>query len=287
MIKNNIKKTFFVFMGVLAVVLILIGPIIWENEFDKNLKVIFLDVGQGDSILIKTPYKQNILIDGGPDDAVLYGLGKNIPFYKQSIDLMILTHFDLDHITGLISVLERYKVKSVFYNGLEDDSPEFQEWLRIIKEKDILLKSVKAGDNIIFGNDLALKTFYPLELLDKKVENNNTSVVNKLVYKTVSFLFTGDLEKEGEKDLLTKKIDLESDVLKISHHGAKKSTSKEFLDAINPKYAIISVGKNNFGHPSLRVLKRLERSGVKILRTDLNREIKMVTDGRELKIIKN
>lgn len=282
MLKNNIKKIIFVFIGILAIVLVLIGPIIWENEFNKNLKVIFLDVGQGDSILIKTPNKQNILIDGGPDNKVLYGLGKNIPFYRRKIDLMILTHSDFDHITGLIEVLKRYKVKEIFYNGLYDNSPEFQEWLKTIKEKNISLEAIMADKEINLGNNLILKDIFPFESSIVDSNNNNTSLVNKLIYKKISFLFTGDLEEEGEAELINKKEDLKNDVLKIGHHGSKNSTSQNFLEKVLPKYAIISVGKNKFGHPSLRILSRLKRLGVNILRTDINGEIRMESDGNGL-----
>ncbi len=282
MIKNNLKKIIFVFIGILVMVLVLIGPIIWENEFNKNLKVIFLNVGQGDSILIKTPNKQNILIDGGPDNKVLYGLGKNIPFYRRQIDLIILTHSDFDHITGLIEVLKRYKVKKVFYNGLYDNSLEFQEWIKTIKEKNIPLETVAAGKEINLGNDLMLKDIFPFESSIVGSNNNNTSLVNKLIYKKVSFLFTGDLEQEGEDELINRKEDLKSDVLKIGHHGSKNSTSQNFLEKVLPRYAIISVGKNRFGHPSLRILSRLKRLGINILRTDINGEIRIESDGNGL-----
>ncbi|TSC96206.1 MAG: competence protein ComEC [Parcubacteria group bacterium Athens1014_10] len=273
---------------IIVLVLLIIalsGPTVWQNEFDKNLKVIFLNVGQGDAILIKTPDKKHILIDGGPDNKVIYGLGKNIPFYRQKIDLMILTHSDLDHLTGLIEVLKRYQVKSILYNGLEDDSPEFQEWLKIIKEKNIPLQITQAGDEMKSGEDLILKTIYPFETPAENPENNNnTSVVNKLIYKNISFLFTGDLESEAEEKLLSQNIDLKSDILKVGHHGAKKSTGKNFLRKVKPEYAVISVGKNNFGHPSLRVLKNLQEAGAAILRTDSQGEIKISTDGEKIEI---
>lgn len=282
MTKNNIRKIIFFSIIILALVLVLIGPIIWENEFNKDLKVIFLDVGQGDAILIKTPNKQNILIDGGPNNKVLYGLGKNIPFYKRKIDLMILTHSDFDHITGLIEVLKRYQVNLIYYNGLEDDSLEFQEWFKIIKDKNINLQITRSGDEMKLGNDLALKTIYPF-IVTKDLANNNTSLVNKLIYKKTSFLFTGDLEMEGENDLLIKKEDLKSNVLKVGHHGGKKSTTADFLRAVSPEYGIISVGKDNrFGHPTFRVLKNLQNIRAKILRTDIDGEIKITTNGESL-----
>ena len=284
---KNFRKIFFISVGLLITVSILLGPIIWQNEFDQNLKVIFLDVGQGDSIFIKTPDKQYILIDGGPDNKVLYGLGENIPFYRRRIDLMILTHFDFDHITGLIEVLKRYKVKLVLYNGLLNESSEFKEWFKMIKEKNVPLETTKAGDELKFNDDLILKTLYPFELADKNLQNNNnTSVVNKLIYKNISFLFTGDLEADGEEELISKKANLKSDVLKVGHHGSKRSTTKKFLQVVKPKYGVISVGKDNkFGHPSLRVLKNLQQAGVKILRTDLDGEIKIVTNGEKLEIL--
>jgi len=256
-------------------------------EQDFNLEVDFLDVGQGDSILIKTPFEQNILIDGGPDNSVINQLGKNLPFYDKTIDLMVLTHPDADHVTGLPEVLNRYKVKKVLYTGLVHTTPAFLEWLRLIKEKNIPMQVAVAGQKINLGQNLDLEILWPDKSYEgQRVEENNmTSIVAKLVYGQTTFLFTGDAPVEVEDVMIgeTSTFRLRSDVLKVAHHGSKNSSSKDFLQAVRPKYAIIPVGKDNkFGHPSLRVLDSLKDLSINILRTDLGGAIKCTSDKIEV-----
>ncbi|PIR92843.1 hypothetical protein COT99_03910 [Candidatus Falkowbacteria bacterium CG10_big_fil_rev_8_21_14_0_10_43_10] len=274
----------------------------------EQLKVNFLDVGQGDSILIKTPYGQNILIDGGDGKKILQELPKFMPFYDRTIDLMILTHPHDDHVGGLVKVLQRYKVKKILYTGVVHTSPMYLEWLAAVRRKNIPLVIIDRPQTIALGADLRLEILYPLEsLLNKEVENlNNSSIVTKLIYKENKFLFMGDAEGEIENDLAPSPfqdpstsaslqhlplvrggLDLSADVLKAGHHGSDTSNSEKFLEAVKPKYAIIQVGADNdFGHPSLRVLKRFERVGVEIFRNDLNGWVQVISDGYNIKINK-
>ncbi|MBU4332661.1 MBL fold metallo-hydrolase [Patescibacteria group bacterium] len=260
-----------------------LGGYVWivENQ-QTNLEVIALDIGQGDAILIKTPYRQNILIDGGPDNSVVRGIDGNLPFWRRRIDLMILTHPDADHVTGLVEVLERYPVERVMSTGVVHTLPAYIEWLEIIKDEQIPMDIARAPMKVEFGDDLWLEIIYPWEdYVGINVEDNNeTSIVVKLIYGETSFLLTGDATIKSEEEMLSAGIDVNSDVLKVGHHGSKGSTCLEFAQAVEPEYAVISVGADNrFGHPNLRVLKNLEAVGAIILRTDKTGDIILVSDG--------
>lgn len=260
-------------LGIIATIVAIILFLIYYNS-PKNLEVDFLDVGQGDSILIKTPYGQNILIDGGPNDGVIDNLSKKLSWYDRRIDLMILTHPHDDHVTGLVDVLKRYDVKKILYTGVVHNAPNYLEWLEIIQNKKIPLVIIDRPQQISLGADCSFDILYPQEsILGQAVSNlNNSSIVSLLDCKKKKFLFMGDAEKEVEEELLS--LDLsedikEIDVLKVGHHGSDTSSSEDFLNLTKPKIVIIQVGADNdFGHPSLRIIKRLERVGAEILRND-------------------
>lgn len=281
------KKFIRIILGLLLVVVVLLGLIWYTGQRGDELEFIALDIGQGDAILIKTPYGQNVLIDGGPDNSVIQRLGKNLPFYDRTIDLMILTHPDADHVTGLIEVLRRYKVKQVLYTGVVLDSPNYAEWLSVAEEKNVAMAIGQAGQVINLGDDLWLDILYPEELfLNRTADDvNDTSIVVKLIYEDTSFMLTGDASIVVEQELIEDGADLEADVLKVGHHGSKTSTCIEFVQAVDPDYAVISVGLNNkFGHPNFRALSNLEKEGVEILRTDEMGDVVLVSDGEEVKI---
>lgn len=285
------RKFIFSVISLAIAVVFLLGIVLWSQaSFDKNLEVIFLDIGQGDSILINTPQGKNILIDGGPDNTVIQKLGKYLPFYDKDIDIMILTHPHDDHVTGLIEVLRRYKVKEIYYTGVVHTSPSYLHWLEEIKKEGVILNLVSHPFDLDLEENLTFKFLFPTEsFLDKRVDNlNNTSIINQLIYKNKTFLFTGDAEIELEEELINGNFDLESDVLKVCHHGSKTSSSREFLEAVQPKIAIISVGENNkFNHPSYRTIKNLEKSGAAIYRTDRDGDIIIKSDGEGIRIIAN
>jgi len=259
------------------------------EQAHKNLEVIFLDIGQGDSELIKTPHGQNILIDGGPDSTVLKGLSKNLSWYDRTIDLIILTHPHDDHVTGLIDVLKRYNVKTILHTGVNHDSPSYYKFLELIKKNNIKIIIVKNKQKITLGENSYIDILYPdKSFLNQDVKNlNNTSIVAKLIYKKNSFLFTGDIEKETEKYLVNNSINFKADVLKVAHHGSDTSSTLSFLKKANFGIAVISSGKDNdFGFPSRRVLMRLKKQGTKIFRTDLRGDIRLISDGKKI-IINN
>jgi len=248
----------------------------------EKLQVSFLDVGQGDSIYIKTPDQTDVLIDGGPDNSVLTELGAVMDFWDHEINVMILTHPHADHIVGLIEVLKRYEIKAVYYTGVIYPSREYDIWLNLIDEKNIPLYVVTQPMNLTFSDQTELQFLYPLEDLTKKrhSEINNTSIVAKLVHGKTSMLFTGDAEIEVERELMAAGADIDADWLKLGHHGSKSSSSEEFLRAVSPDQAIILAGADNqFGHPHLITLERLKRLMIPAIRTDTIGTITWQSDG--------
>ena len=256
----------------------------------RELKIYFVDVGQGDSTFIVTPKNETILIDGGGSLGTDFDVGEStlLPYildrgYKK-IDLMFVSHFDQDHIGGLFKILEELKVEKVCISKQEEDSENYQKFLNIVKEKNIQVLVVKKGDKIVLDNNLYFDILWPN---DKQIEENklnNNAIVMKLNYNNFSTLFTGDIEKPAEEKILeiykNSKI-LESDILKVAHHGSKTSTTDEFLNKVKPKIALIGVGKDNmFGHPSNTTIEKLEKMDIKIYRTDLNAEISICVNDK-------
>ncbi len=256
----------------------------------RELKIYFVDVGQGDSTFIVTPKNETILIDGGGSLGTDFDVGEStlLPYildrgYKK-IDLMFVSHFDQDHIGGLFKILEELKVEKVCISKQEEDSENYQKFLNIVKEKNIQVLVVKKGDKIVLDNNLYFDILWPN---DKQIEENklnNNAIVMKLNYNNFSTLFTGDIEKPAEEKILeiykNSKI-LESDILKVAHHGSKTSTTDEFLNKVKPKIALIGVGKDNmFGHPSNTTIEKLEKMNIKIYRTDLNAEISICVNDK-------
>ncbi len=228
---------------------------------DGNLYVSFLDVGQGDAIFIEKG-NQQILIDGGPDpNKLALELGRRMPFWDRRIELLILTHAQDDHISGLLEVLQRYKVDSVMEPGHEYDTEEYRKWLELINRKNISYVAAYNGQSVDLGDGVILKILHPQQETqgNAELDVNNSSVVVKLVDDKASFLLTGDIEETVEYQLLhSNGKDLSSVVLKVAHHGSDSSTTELFLNAVNPKIAVISAGENNrYGLPNLSIVKRL------------------------------
>ncbi|MDO8601292.1 MAG: ComEC/Rec2 family competence protein [bacterium] len=262
---------------------------VYDLNQSKFLEVNFFDVGQGDSIFIETPYRDQILIDGGPDATILEKLRKEMPFWDRTIDLIILTHPEKDHLTGLLDVLKRYQVENILWTGVVRDTAEYKEWEKLIKEEGARIIIAKSGENFSFSDKLSLLVLSPSEILEGKVfkDSNDTSIVAKLTFGDNSFLFTGDISKSVEKKLLLGSTEqqLKAEVLKVAHHGSKTSTSKEFAETVSPEIAVIQAGKDNsYGHPRQETLDTLAEYGIKILRTDLDGDIKIISNGSNINI---
>ena len=255
----------------------------WQYwQAPKNLEVDFFDVGQGDAILIKAPAGQNILIDGGPDKTVIKRLGENLTWWDKRIDLMILTHPHDDHVTGLIDVLKRFEVGKILYTGVNHNTPNYLAWLKLARDQKVPLTIIDKEQAINLGAGAKLEILYPdKSFLNKTVADlNQSSIVLKLIHGQNVFLLTGDAGLEVEKKLIDSGADLSAEVLKVGHHGSQYATSQEFLEKIKPRFAIIEAGEDNdYGHPNLRIIKRIERAGAEIYRTDEKGTIRMVSDG--------
>lgn len=232
------------------------------------VKVSFLDVGQGDSILIESTNHNQILIDGGVDTRVLEKLSKALPLFDRHIDVLIESHPDRDHIGGLPEVVERYAISAFFEPGVESDNSVDDELKKRIKEKNISMFFARKGTVIEMGDGSYLEILFP----DRDVsgmETNDASIVAKYVFGESCFLLTGDSPKKIEQYLIGQYKDhLKCSVLKAGHHGSRTSTSKEYLHFVKPEIAIISAGKDNsYGHPHKEVLDALEMINAKILKT--------------------
>ncbi len=268
---NKAKKIIFYFyLTIGSVILFLFFTVYFEYKSPSFGFYVF-DVGQGDSILIRTPNRYNILIDGGSDNKVVYKLGEYLPFYERQIDLMILTHPHADHIIGLVEVLNRYKVKKIFTTGVLYSSSDYFAWLDKIREKNIPLEIIDQQRIFSLNDGVELEIFFPnLSLESKKINNlNNASIVFKLIYRDIKILLAGDYE--DEESLVKTSLDLSADILKVGHHGSDTANSYDFLKAVNPNKAVISCGENNkFGHPHKATVDSLKSLRAEIFQTNLS-----------------
>jgi competence protein ComEC len=276
--------------------LLVVVVLVWSvalNMPDDKLHVSFLDVGQGDAILIQTPNGQDILIDGGPDPQIInLELSKKLSFWDRTIDLIVCTQPHADHVTGLVDVLQRYKVRQVLEAEVSYNSSIYQEWCNVVEDKGIEYNIARAGQEIDLGSGIKLEVLNPPEVLfdgtGDDVDNNG--LVLRLSWSLVSFLFTADIREEAEFELIGQRANLKSTVLKVSHHGSDTSTSQQFLAVVDPEVAVISVGADNpFGHPGPEVVERLiDRLGEdNVYRTDEDGTIELITDGKRLWVSDN
>lgn len=261
----------------------LIG-LIWTAIFslpDNQLHLVFCDVGQGDAILIYQGSTQ-VLIDGGPNQKVLNCLSHHLPFWDREIEVIVATHSDADHITGLVDVIERYDVKQFVISSLGKDSAVFEEFKKAVLEEKAAVYFPKAGDKIKIDS-FELAVLWPqsqekvLGVITNEKDINEVSVVLHLSYGNFDVLLPGDISTKIESQLDLKDVE----ILKVAHHGSKYSTSEEFLKEVDPELAIISVGRNSFGHPTKEVIERLSSQNIKTLRTDQNGETEIVSDGKK------
>ena len=248
----------------------------------RDLQINFVDVGQGDSTFIITPKNKTILIDGGGSNTGSFDVGENtlLPYVLDKgynkIDFMIISHFDSDHVGGLLTILEEIKVEKILIAKQEEQSENYKRFLNIVKEKNIPVIIGKEGDKINIEKDLYLDILFPeSEQIEENMINNNSLVFN-MHYNNFSMLFTGDIEEIAEKRIIeiTNKSRLKADIIKIPHHGSKTSSTRELLERVLPKIALIGVGKDNlFGHPSSETIDKLDELEIKTYRTDINGEI--------------
>jgi len=267
-----------------------IGPLMTDK-----LEMTMLDVGQGDAMLVRFPGGKNWLVDGGGKHGSAFDVGKNVVVPAllrrgiHRVDRLVLTHPHHDHYRGLAAVAEYFGPDVMWTNGFEPPEEEQGEWQEFedrLQAAGVVSKAVGESEAAIELSGIKIEILYPYRALPEDIEPNDTSLVIKLTYNDVSVLLTGDLEKRGEELLLANGDDLSATILKVGHHGSDTSSSKEFIEAVRPKIALISVGQlNEYGMPDEVVLDRLEKIGARIYRTDLHGAITITTDGRDLSVV--
>jgi competence protein ComEC len=246
------------------------------------LKVHFIDVGQGDAILVQTPAGQNMLVDAGEND---YG-SQVVKYLKaqgiKELDVVVGTHPHSDHIGGLDTVINAIPVKKVCMPKVTTNTQSYRDVLKAIENRGLKITEAKAGVGIALDG---VECGFIAPLGNKYEDLNNYSAVIKLSYGSQSFLLTGDAGTESENQILASNINLKSTVLKVGHHGSYSSTGVKFLKAFSPQYAVIEVGQgNDYGHPHAQTLARLKEAGVRVLRSDQSGTIVMATDGNSMTV---
>lgn len=273
--------------------LVLANIFIWFyfGTFSKPgvLKVDFLDIGQGDAIFIEAPNGVQMLVDGGPDSSVLRELSKVMRFSDRTIDVILATHPDKDHVAGLPLVLENYRVSNFIDSVADSDTNIYSELENRANEEEGMKHYYGMRGMIITLDKKAgvyFEIFYPNQDEMKLTDTNDLSIVGKLVYGKTSFMLTGDAPKLAESMLVSTDGNLlQSTVLKAGHHGSRTSSSKVFLEAVKPDYGIISAGKgNSYGHPHKETLENLKSENIKILSTIDEGTIKFESDGESLRL---
>lgn len=271
---------------------------------DNKLHLIICDVGQGDAILLQKRFTQ-VLIDAGPNKKVLECLSNNLPFWDKEIELIVNTHQEKDHLAGLVDVIERYSVNRIVINSLAPETEVFKKFQRQVLEKQIPVYSPKKGDKIKI-NELEFLVLWPEEklgdlslwqeeLTEKDYKDthqvlgafsakmNETSIVLHLRYDKFDAFLTGDIGQDTEDRV---EVPQGIEVLKIPHHGSKYSSGEVFLQKVKPALAVIGVGQNPWGHPTKEVLERLKTLGIKVLRTDQDGEVEIITNGQTWQVLK-
>jgi beta-lactamase superfamily II metal-dependent hydrolase len=287
------KNKLFVNILLPAFLLFGISYLIMENEgankeavFDApTMQAHFIDVGQGDSCLVKLPDGKRVLIDAGDtaaaEDVIRHIRGEGV----KKIDYVIATHPHADHIGALSQVIKTFEIGSIYMPKASHTTRAFESLLVAISDKGLKVNTAKAGVLLFDEGDISAGFLAPVG--DDYENLNNFSAVLKITYGNVSFLFTGDAEALSEKEMIDSGQNLRSTVLKVGHHGSNTSSTTEFLKAVSPKVAVISCGEgNSYGHPSEKVLKRLQASGIEIYRTDQMGTIKIYSDGEKIIIDK-
>jgi competence protein ComEC len=277
-----------VFFGCFSI-LLLLGIFVYQyfSFHDKRLHVIFCNVGQGDGVVIRDPDGVYFMVDSGPDERILRCLEKNMPFWRRDIAIAFLTHPHTDHFVGYLSVLRRYGIGTFIVERLENTTSAYKSLTKLLKDKRIQLRSSEVGDAYRTKSGLEFvvlgpsKEFVALTSPGGKIGESSefANLVIHLRYKDFDILFTGDSQILGLSEALGSTTMRSFDVLHVPHHGSKTGLSQSILEDLGPKVAVISVGKNNYGHPSREVLGLLERQKIVYFRTDRHGDVEIVSDG--------
>lgn len=282
---RNTQRLLWLVLVLLVIVTIAVWVPLLSAQGHRVLTVSFLNVGQGDAVFIQTPSGRQILVDGGPDAAVLRELGATMPFFDRSLDMVIATHPDADHISGLTDVLKRFKVSLLLRPGVEHDTPALAALLRSAASAGVRELRARRGQTFDFGDGVILTVLFP-DRDATRFETNTASVVVRVTFGDQSFLFTGDSPQAIEEYLVSLDGEqLRTTVLKAGHHGSRTSSSKLFVGFVDPEYVVLSRGcRNRYGHPHQETLDTLHAFGVDIRDTCTDGRITFETDGTTLTV---
>jgi competence protein ComEC len=281
---------FFNFRFRVILILALLGLAVFLFSLDRNysgrgLTFAMLDIGQGDALFIESPAGTRVLLDAGPPGRILGQMARVMPPFDRKLDAIIISHPDADHISGFKDILADYQVGEIFDPGIADDTALYQSIVKEAKDKNVPTILARRGMRLDLGGGAVIDILFP----DRDVrdwETNAGCIVARLAYGGTSVMLTGDSPIDSEKIIMAETPPelLKSTVLKVGHHGSANSSSPEFVSAVSPQYALISVGKNNkYGHPTSKVLDILAAEGAEIYRTDLLGTVIMQSDGKVLK----
>ena len=287
---EKMKKAIFIIITASASLLFLIF-FVFLSFNDDRLHLVICDVGQGDAIFIRTPNQADILIDGGPDKAVLGCLSRHMPFWDRSLDLVIMSHPDADHSTGLVDVIQRYKVSNFYTEAVPGRTDIYKLLISILAEKKLSAKYLSSGNELTESSGLKMRTLWPstqaIESTDQNRANlrlNELSVVELLSYGDFKAILTADAGSKVMDQIAEAARSI--NILKVPHHGSKTGMSDFFLSTVSPELAVISVGANNrYAHPAKISLELLQKHKIKTLRTDIDGEIEIISDGKSYFVI--
>ena len=276
--------TLMVRLGILATLMLSSAVVAFfpnQNDTSPYLRVTFLNIGQGDSILIQTPDGVQALIDGGPDGTVLRELARELPLFDHSLDMVIGTHPDKDHIGGLVDVLDRYTVETILTTENRGETMTVSSYHDALVHEGAHVVYARAGQVYMLGASTTVTVYSPASD-PSMLESNTSSIVVKVTYGDIDFMLTGDAPQSIEDYMsVTYGVQLQSEVLKLGHHGSRNSSSDLFLATVNPQYAVVSAGKDNkYGHPHQETLDRVAKVGSIIKSTAELGALHFQTDGK-------
>lgn len=302
---TNHRTITMIFTATILLITVIVFHPFSTPSADGRLRVDFLDVDQGDSIFITFPNGQTLLVDGGgrfdyrktddeaePFEPDTRGIGEAVVSevlwakgYSR-IDHILATHADADHIQGLADVAKNFKIGSAIFGRMPRDDPDFTELNQVLQRRGITTEMIGRGEILRFG-DCLVEVLYPFASTDENApSDNNNSVVLRIVYGSRAILLTGDIEQAGERSLITNAGELVADLVKVAHHGSRTSSRAEFVNAVAPRFAVVSAPRNSpFGHPHQEVVARWQTAGAQVLTTGENGMISISTDGEDLKIV--
>jgi competence protein ComEC len=244
---------------------------LFDYEFNRSTTVVFCDVGQGDGAYIRINNRLDILIDAGPEHAILQCLGRHMPFYDRTIEVGFVSHPQLDHYGGFIDVMKQYKLRALAFNTPKQNTKPIEEFLALTREKHVSIVPFLQGQKILLQGALFESKWPSQQAIDvspKSIDPNDLSQIIRFSQRSMSILFTGDITPGSDTSLL-QQPNFNVKILKVPHHGSINGLTMALTPLANPRAAVISVGaKNRYGHPSRTVVDYLQKKGIKVLRTD-------------------